>query len=82
MAREHNVIQQQDRRRNLQPAQQQTSDQPSRNLQPAQQKPATCPTINLQPAKQKPATCQIPALQIHTACLQPANRTINLNHNL
>ena len=60
MAREHNVIQQQDR-------------------------------------PQKPATCQIPALQIHTACQppakqnpatcpttnqQPANRTINLNHNL
>ena len=42
MAREHNVIQQQNRRRNLQPAQQQTSDlptelcdQPNRTLQPA-----------------------------------------------
>ena len=47
MAREHNVIQQQDRRRNMQPARylpcryiQPASNLPSRNLQPAQQKPA------------------------------------------
>ena len=67
MARENNVIQQQDRPQKPAtckiPALQihTTCQQPAnRNQRPAQQKPATCPTINQ----------------------QPANRTINLNRNL
>ena len=80
MAREHNVIQQQDR-----PQKPATSKIPALQIhatcqQPANNKPATSqaepcnlPCRYMQPAQQKPATCQIPALQIHTACQQPAN---------
>ena len=67
MAREHNVILQQDR----------------------PQKPATCQIPALQiytacqpPAKQQPATCQQQTCHLPNRTLQPANRTINLNHNL
>ena len=67
MAREHNVIQQQDR----------------------PQKPATCQIPALQihttcqpPAKQQPATCPTEPSNLPNRTLQPANRTINLNHNL
>ena len=72
MAREHNLIQQQDRRRNLQPARylpcrytQPASDLPNNKPATCQQKPATCqqqtsdlPNRTLQPSQQKPATCQ------------------------
>lgn len=67
MAREHNVIQQQDR----------------------PQKPATCqiPALQIhtacqQPAQQKPATCPTETCDQPNRNLRPANRTINLNHNL
>lgn len=67
MAREHNVIQQQDRRRNLQPARY----QPCRYMQPASHLP-----------NNKPATCPTETSNLPNRTLQPTNRTINLNHNL
>lgn len=59
MAREHNVIQQQDR-----PQKPATCQIPALQIhtacqQPAKQNPATCPTITQPPAQQKPATCQL-----------------------
>ena len=67
MAREHNVIQQQDR-----PQKPATSKISALQIhtacqRPAQQNPATIPT----------ETCNLPNRN-----QQPANRTINLNHNL
>ena len=75
MAREHNVIQQQDR-----PQKPATCQIPALQIhttcqKPAQKKPATCPTITLQPAQQQTSN-------LSNRNQQPANRTINLNHNL
>ena len=80
MAREHNVIQQQDRRRNLQPARylpcryiQPASNLPNINQRPAKQKPATCPSRPLQPAQQNPATCPTETSNLPNRTLPPAN---------
>ena len=67
MAREHNVIQQQDR-----------PQKPATCLIPALQIHATCQP----PAQQKPATSQEEPSDLPNRTQQPANRTINLNHNL
>ena len=74
MAREHNVIQQQDRHRNLQPARY----LPCRYIQPD----SDLPTTNQPPVQKKPATSQAGPSNLPNRTLQPANRTINLNHNL
>ena len=74
MAREHNVILQQDRRRNLQPA----IYLPCRYIQPA----SNLPSRNQRPAKKNPATCPTEPCDLPNRTLPPTNRTINLNHNL
>ena len=74
MAREHNVIQQQDR-----PQKPATCQIPALQIHTTCQPPAN---RNQRPAKQPPATCQAATCDLPNRTQQPANRTINLNHNL
>ena len=74
MAREHNVIQQQDR-----PQKPATCQIAALQIHTTCQQPANS---NLRPAQQKPATCPTETSNLPNRTLQPTNRTINLNHNL